>query len=171
MTTTTRPLSRFRALLRLKKSKADDNIERHEPDRFIPIAQDFFFGIVFTACFMMLAYAFMNGSMAEWIGNFIAHNAAGSFDERFSAFTAACIALVSMVVIFGVALTREASNDDIVEVTNDQSDEINERFAELENRIAGQLDEIRAAVEDLTPGTGDNDEIHEVQLEERIGLK
>lgn len=92
-----------------------------------------------------------------------------SFDERFSAFTAACIALVSMVVIFGVALTREASNDDIVEVTNDQSDEINERFAELENRIAQQLDEIRAVVEDIAPAK--NDEIHEVQLEERIGIK
>lgn len=169
MTTLSRSLTRFRALLRIKKAKADDNIERHEPDRIVPATMDFVFGMVMTAFFMMFAYAFMNGSMAEWIGTFLAHqdNAFG-FEDRFAAFTAACIALVNLIVITGVALTRVPNNEDVVEVIGDLSDEINERFAELENRIAQQLDMIRAAVEDLAPGDG---EIHEVQLEERIGLK
>lgn len=147
MTTLARSLTRFRALLRLKKTKADDNIERHEPDRIIPATVDFVFGMVMTAFFMMFAYAFMNGSMAEWIGTFLAHqdNAFG-FEDRFAAFTASCIALVNLIVITGVALTRVPNNEDVIEAIGDLSDEINERFAEFEHRVDQTLSRIESEV-------------------------
>lgn len=147
MTTLTRSLTRFRALLRLKKTKADDNIERHEPDRIIPATVDFIFGMVMTAFLMMFTYVLMNGSLAMWIGTFLAHqdNAFG-FEDRFAAFTAACIALVNLIVITGVALTRVPNNEDIVETLGDLGDEINERFAEFENRVDEKLTRIESEV-------------------------
>lgn len=152
MTTQTKSLrlfSRLRAALRLRKAKADNDIERPEPDRIIPAVQDIVFGVVITAFLMMISYSIMNGSMAEWIGTFLAHqDSAYGFEERFAAFTAACVALVSMVVIFGVSLSREPGGDDIVDAIGDLADETNERFAEFEDRVNTQLDQMRAALED-----------------------
>lgn len=147
MTTFARTLTRFRALLRLKKTKADDNIERHEPDRILPAAVDFIFGMVMTAFLMMFTYAFMNGSMAVWIGTYLAEqNSAFGFEDRFAAFTAASIALVNLIVITGVALTRVPNNEDVVETIGDLGDEINERFVELENRVDEKLSRIESEV-------------------------
>lgn len=165
MTTTT---NRLLTLFRLRrKRRADDDIERPEPDRFLGVFQDFIFGIVITAFLMMFAYLLMNGSMAEWIGNFLAHqDNSFTFDERFAAFTAVLILLVNMVVIFGVALTRVPDNEDVVDAIGDQSDELNERFAELENRVDARLEHILKIVDDFTPGSISPDD--EQSINERM---
>lgn len=149
--------TRLRLAVRKRRRAADDNIERHEPDRIIPVFMDFLFGIVITAMLAMLAYSFMNGSMANWIANFLAaQDNAFTFEERFAAFTAILIVLTNMVIIFGIALTRVPDNEDVIETISDLGEEIDERFAEFENRTANEIDQVRKMVDDLvTPGRED----------------
>jgi len=137
-----------------KNRLPDDNIERHEPDTILPVFLDFLFGMIMTAVLAMGAYAFMNGGMAEWIAHFIAAqpNPLGyGFEDRFAAFTSSVIILAEMVTIFAIALSRKPDNEDVVEVINDLADELNERFAEFENRTANEIDQVRKMVDDLTP--------------------
>jgi len=159
-------LTRLRLALRRRKPNADDNIERPEPDRLFGVFQDFIFGIVLTAFFMMIAYAFMTDIMAEWIGTFLAaQNNAFNFEERLAAFTSVLIALINLVVIFGVALTRIPDNEDLVDAVGDLGEEIDERFMELEHEVHTGHESLRSMIDDLTPGT-----IDDKTIKERLGL-
>ena len=136
-------LDKLRSTLKGRKAKGRDNIERSEPDEIIPAVVDVVSGVFLTAFFMMLAYSFMNGSLAEQIGTFLAsQHSPLPFDEQLAAFTAAVIALCNLVVISAIMVTRTADNDDVVEVINDLGDQIDERFVEFENRIDERLHNI-----------------------------
>ena len=119
----------LRARVRASKTKADDNIERSEPETLLASAFGFVIALILTAAFMMLIYSIMSGSMAGWIGEFIAsQDNALTFDERLAGFAAAIFALISLIVTFGIELGRNASHDDIVDVVNDLGEQIDERF-------------------------------------------
>jgi len=95
-------ISKIRTLLRIRRKDADDNIERPEPDKFLYVFQDFTFGIIIAVFFAMLTYVIMNGSLAVWIGTYLAGiEIDAAFEERLALFTAVLFLLVSLVVIFG----------------------------------------------------------------------
>jgi hypothetical protein len=127
--------------------------ETHEPDEFLQAFEDYFFGIVVITFAMMITYTVTNGSMAEWIGTFLAaQDNSFSYTERLAAFSAVLVLLIGMVVVFGIALNRVPDNDQVIDAIGDQSDELNERFVELENRFDEKLETIRKDLDDLTPG-------------------
>ena len=154
MTTTTKALplfQRVRAYFKLRKVTADDNIERSEPETMLASANGFVTGLILTALYMMISYAIMSGTTAEWIGTFLAYQKNSfTFDERLAGFTAAFIALVNIVVILGIELGRNASHDDIVDVVNDLGEQIDERFAEVENDFTQSISSIEKQLEDIT---------------------
>jgi len=146
MTTQTKSFpwyQKLRAAIKRSKAKGRDNIERSEPDEFTPAIVDIVAGVFLTAFFMMFAYAFMNGSLAVWIGTFLATQRSPlPYEELIAVFTAAVIALCNLVVISAIMVSRTADNDDVVEVVNDLGDQIDERFAEFENRVDDRLEKI-----------------------------
>lgn len=154
------------------KRLPDDNIERHEPDRFLGVFYDFLVGIVVTSFLMIIAYSVMMEPVEVWIAHFLAaQDNAFTFEERLAAFTAAVIALLDGLIIVGVAASRTPDNEDVIETVNDQSDEINERFVELENRFVESIEQVRKSIDDLTPGTSTPlDEDDHDAIEQRIGL-
>lgn len=134
-------ISRVRAFLRTRKPTADDNIERSEPETFVMNFQDYIFGIILTAMWMMIAYAIQTEQITDWIANILT-TMSGPYDQRIATLTAVFVLFSDALVIIGISISREASNGDIVDVVNDQSDEINDRFAEFENRIAERIESL-----------------------------
>lgn len=134
-------LARVREFFRARKSKADDNIERSEPETIIMNVQDYVFGILITAMWMMIAYAIMTDQITNWIAKMLM-TINGTFDERLALLTAAFVLFSDMLVIVGVAISREPSNGDVVDVVNDLGEQIDERFAELENRTSEAISKI-----------------------------
>ena len=134
-------LARVREYFRARKPKADDNIERSEPESILMNAQDYAFGILMTALWMMVAYAIMTDQLTAWIVN-VLNTMSGPFEQRLAVLTAVFVAFSNALVVIGVAISREPSNGDIVDVVNDQSDEINERLQQSDDRILERLDTI-----------------------------
>lgn len=142
---------RLRTWFNVRKPRADDNIERSEPETFLATSFGFAISLVLTAAFMMLIYFIMSGQMAEWIGAFLAAQSnALTFDERLAGFAAVSFLLISVVITFALELSRQASHDDIVDVVNDLGEQVDERFAELEERISEALEPIKRDLDDIT---------------------
>lgn len=149
---TSSTLARVRHFLRRRKPSAKDNIERSEPEQMLASSAGFVTSLVVTTTLMMLIYSIMSGQMAEWIGAFLANqNNNFTFDERLAGFTASVFALTSLVITMGLELSRQASHDDIVDVVNDLGEQIEERFAEFEDRTAEELANIRKEINDGIP--------------------
>lgn len=135
---TTLSLASIRAFFRARKAKADDNIERSEPESVLMNAQDYIFGLIITAMWMMIAYAIMTDQLTEWIASMLML-IDGSFDTRLATLTSVFVLFSDLLVIIGIAINREPSNGDVVDVVNDLGEQIDERFAEFENRVDERL--------------------------------
>lgn len=135
---TTLSLASIRAFFRARKAKADDNIERSEPESVLMNAQDYIFGLIITAMWMMIAYAIMTDQLTEWIASMLML-IDGSFDTRLATLTSVFVLFSDLLVIVGIAINREPSNGDVVDVVNDLGEQIDERFAEFENRVDERL--------------------------------
>lgn len=145
MTTTSLP-QRIRAFFKRRKATADDNIERSEPDTILASFQDWIFGGVLAAIWMMIAYAIMTDQITDWIAAILSEMT-GPFEQRLAVFTSVLVLLSEVTVIFGVALNRDASPGDIVDVVNDLGEQIDERFAEIEDRLDERLAQIERRIE------------------------
>lgn len=151
MTTTIKQVSlmqKVHAWFKARK-KADDNIERSEPETFLATTQAWIFGIIMSMMWMMIAYAVMTDQATDWIARMLLL-LDGPFETRFATLTAVFVLFSDTLVIFAVALNREASNDDIVDVVNDLGEQIDERFVELENTISENIGSVQKELEDIT---------------------
>ncbi len=139
---------RIRAFFKARKAKADDNIERSEPETFLQNFQDWIFGMVIGASWMVIAYAFMTDWITLWIASVLT-DMSGPFEHRLALLTSVFVIFAEVLVIFGVALNREPSLGDAVDVVNDLGEQIDERFAELEERVAKSISSVEKEIEDL----------------------
>lgn len=141
----TSTLTRVRQLFARRDKSGRDNIERSEPETFLLNAQDFIFGMIITALWMMVAYAIMTEQATDWFARMLLL-INGTFEERLATLTAVMVLFSNLLVIIGIAIVREPSSGDVVDVVNDQGEQIEERFAEFENRVAEELETIRKEI-------------------------
>jgi len=142
-------MQKVRAWFKARKPTADDNIERSEPETFLANTQDWAFGIIMSMMWMMIAYAVMTDQATEWIAKMLLM-IDGPFETRLATLTAVFVLFSDVLVIFGVALNREPSNGDLVDVVNDLGEQIDERFAEIENGLEQSLNTIEMKLDDIT---------------------
>lgn len=143
-------LARVREFFRRRKPTAKDNIERSEPETFLANAQDFIFGMIITAIWMMIAYAIMTDQATDWFASMLML-IEGTFAERLAILTAVLVLFSDLLVIIGIAILREPSNGDVVDVVNDLGEQVEERLAEFEDRTAEELTNIRKEITDGIP--------------------
>lgn len=143
-------LARVRDYFRRRKPEAKDNIERSEPETFLANGQDFIFGMIITAIWMMIAYAIMTDQATDWFASMLML-IEGTFEERLATLTAVLVLFSDMLVIIGIAIMREPSTGDVVDVVNDLGEQIEERLAEFEDRNAEELTKIRKEITDGLP--------------------
>ncbi len=134
-----------------RRKKNPDWSRVEEPDNILPSFMYYIVGVPLTGVLMMIAYSIMNGSLAVWIGTYLATLQGNlSFDDRLAGFTAVIILLINLVVIFAYSLNRVPDGDDIVEMISDHDENINERIAELERTMD---DRMRVIETDMMPTT------------------
>lgn len=142
-------LTKIRAWFKHRKPKADDNIERSEPEFILANTQDYIFGLIIAALWMMIAYAFMTDQATDWIARMLLL-IDGTFEERLATLTSVFVLFSDMLVIIAIAMNREASTGDIVDVVNDLGEQLDERFAELEQHITQETGAVLKEVQDST---------------------
>lgn len=132
-------LIKFLVSLRAKlkgRKKNPDWSRVDEPDNILPSFMMFIVGFFVTIALAMFAYAFMNDSLAVWIGTFLAlQHSALPFVDQLAAFTAIVIVLLNVIIITAFAILRPADGDDLVEMISDLDENINERIAEFEHTV------------------------------------
>lgn len=152
MTTTVKALpiyQRVRAWFKVRKAKADDNIERSEPETLLANTQGWVFGSFLAMIWMMIAYAFMTDQFIQPLASALLM-IKGTFEIRFATLTSVFVLFTEVIVIFGIELGRKADHDDIVDVVNDLGEQIDERFAEVEEDFGQSFNSIEKQIEDLT---------------------
>lgn len=142
-------LVRLRNFFRVRKSKATDDIERSEPETILQSTQDAVFGFFLAAVWSMVAYAFMTDQAVEFLARILIVMR-GPFEERLAVLTAVLVLFADVLVAFAVAINREPGGNDIVDVVNDLGGQIDERFAEQEERMAAELAKANKRLDELS---------------------
>lgn len=129
--------------LRIKRSKArnPDWARVDEPDFILPSLMYYVIGVPLIPVLAMLAYAVLNGSLADSIAPLLLP-LAGPFEERLALFAAGVVIMLGVMVTLFVSITHKPDGDDLVEMLSDHDENILERLAEVEETINKRIDSL-----------------------------